>query len=186
MRKPLAIAIATVATAAVLAPATAFAGPGDTNATFTLNGNASGLSIAVPDGSTTPISLGTAATGAQTLSGSLGNTTVTDTRGALVAAWTVSASSTNFVTGGGTTQEKVTAANVAYYAGTGTAGSGQVGAFTPVGTALSPVAIGSSTPVGAWAGVGNNTVTWNPTLKFTLQAAQVAGTYAGTVTQSVS
>jgi len=186
MRKPLALAVAAAATAGVAAfvPATAYAG--DTQATFTLNGNAAGLAIAVPDGSVTPINLGSASTGTGSLTGSLGNTTVTDTRGALAAAWSVTASSTDFTTGTATANETVAKANVGYFAGVGTPAVGQVGAFVPQGTALTPVSLGSASAVGSWTGVGNNTVTWNPSLKFTLLPSQVAGTYSGTITQSVS
>jgi hypothetical protein len=188
MRKPLIFTMAAAMSIglAALVPATASAGAGDTASTFTLTGNSSGLSIAVPDGSTTPVSLGSAATGAASLSHALGNVTVTDTRGALTATWTATGSSTNFTTGGATANETVAKANVGYYAGVGTAALGQVGAFVPAGTALTPVALGSASTVGNWAGVGNNTVSWNPTVSFTLLPSQVAGTYSGTITHSVS
>ena len=38
----------------------------------------------------------------------------------------------------------------------------------------------------AYVGTGSNTVTWNPTLTMVLSPTQVAGTYKGTVTHSVS
>lgn len=189
MRKPFVLAIAAVMSVGVaaLVPTTASAaGSGDTTGTFTLTSNVSGLSIAVPDGSSTPVDLGTTTTGSASLSHSLGNVTVTDTRGSLAATWTVTASTTAFTTGGATANETVAKANVGYYAGAGSAQAGQVGAFTPVGTALTPVPLVAATPVGAWAGVGNNTVTFNPTVTFTLLPSQVAGTYTGTVTHSVS
>ena len=189
MRKPLVLAVATVMSVglAALVPATASAaGSGDTASTFTLTGNASGLSIAVPDGSTTPVDLGSTTTGSASLTHALGNVTVTDTRGSLAATWTVTGSTTNFVTGGSTANETVAKANVGYYAGAGTAQAGQLGAFTPVGTALTPVPLAAATPVGAWAGVGNNTVSFNPTVTFTLLPSQIAGTYSGTITHSVS
>jgi hypothetical protein len=188
MRKSLALAVAAVSAASVgaLVPTAANAATsGGTAATFTLNASST-LAIAVPDGSVTPISVGSASTGATSVSGSLGNVTVTDGRGALVATWSANAVSTDFTTGTATANETVAKANVAYYAGLGTAALGQVGAFVPAGTALAPVAIGTSAAVGSWTGTGNNTVTWNPTLKFTLLPSQVAGTYSGTVTQSVS
>lgn len=188
MRKPACYALMAVATAglAVLAPVSATADTGTTPATFTLTANASGLAISVPDGSVTPVNLGSTTAGSLSLSHALGDVTVTDTRGALAAAWTVTASTTNFTTGGATANETVAKANVGYFAGAGSAVSGQVGTFTPVGTALTPVPLAAATPVGAWAGVGNNTVTFNPTVTFTLLPSQVAGTYSGTITQSVS
>jgi hypothetical protein len=190
MRKSLAVAVAALSVAGVgaLAPAAAnaacLASAGCTSATVTINGGST-LAIAVPDGSVTPVNLATVATGATTASGSLGNVTVTDTRGALVATWTASAVSsafTNSTTGGSTANETIAATNVTYSAGLGTAAAGQVGAFAPTG--VTPVAV--SAPVGAWAGAGNNTVSWNPTMAFVLLPSQVAGTYAGTITQSVS
>ena len=189
MRKPLVLAVATTLSVglAALVPATASAaGSGDTVGTFTLTANATGLAITVPDGSSTPVDLGTTTAGSVSLTHSLGNVTVTDTRGSLAATWTVTGSTTNFTTGGATANETVAKANVGYYAGAGSAQAGQVGAFTPVGTALTPVPLVAATPVGAWAGVGNNTVTFNPTVTFTLLPSQVAGTYTGTITHSVS
>lgn len=189
MRKTIAMAVTALTTAGLAAfvPATAnAAGSGSTDSTFTVTGDPTGLAISVPDGSTTPIDLGTATAGAASLSNSLGNVTVTDTRANLTATWSVTASSTDFTTGGGSANETVTADNVGYFAGVGTAALGQLGAFLPDGTALTPVSLGTAAPVGSWTGTGNNTVTWNPTMTFTLLPSQVAGTYAGTITQSVS
>jgi hypothetical protein len=188
MRKPLLLAMATAMSVGVAAfiPVAANAGAGDTPSTFTLSASG-GLSISVPDGSTTPVDLGTASTGAGTLSHALGNVTVTDGRGALTATWTAAASSTNFTTGGASANETVAKASVGYWAGVGTPQLGQIGAFVPAGTLLTPVALaGTGSNVGQWAGTGNNTVTWNPTISFTLLPAQVAGTYSGTITHSVS
>ena len=87
MRKPL-VAVMTAAMSvgiAAFVPVAANAGAGDTASTFTLTGNSSGLSIAVPDGSTTPVNLGSTSTGSASLSHTLGNVTVTDTRGSLAA-----------------------------------------------------------------------------------------------------
>jgi hypothetical protein len=169
------IAAATIATVGF--GATANAAPGDTATTFTLSGGA--LSISVPATAT----LGNAATGAASLANqSLGAVSVTDLRGALVATWTSTVSSTAFTTGGATANETVSAANVAYSSGAGTAGAGEVGAFVPVvGSAL-----GSPATAGTWAGVGNNHVSWTPSLTFTLLPSQVAGTYSGTINHSVA
>jgi len=187
MRKPLVVAMTAMMSAGLAAfvPVAANAGAGDTPSTFTLSASG-GLSIAVPDGSVTPVNLGTASTGAGSLAHSLGSVTVTDGRGSLTATWTAAATSTNFTTGTASANETVAKANVGYYAGVGSALLGQVGAFVPLGTALTPVALGSSANVGTWAGTGNNTVTWDPTITFTLSPAQVAGTYSGTITHSVS
>ena len=167
-------ALAVGAAALVLAAPGASAA-GGTAATFTLTGGS--LSISQPASAT----LGSAATGALTLAGSLGAVTVTDSRGNLNAIWTASVSSTNFTTGGGSTYETVTNSKIAYTGGLATSATG-VGTFTP-GTLANLSASGTA---GSWVGTGNNTVTWNPTITFTLSPSQVAGTYSGTVTHSVA
>ncbi|MFP5218819.1 MAG: hypothetical protein ACLGIG_03665 [Actinomycetes bacterium] len=181
MRKVLALGTAAASLAGVVALASP-ANAEDTVATFTLTGNATGLAISVPTGTTeSPISLGSAATGATTVGGQLGNVVVTDTRGLLAAAWTATATSTDFTTGTATANETVPTTRIAYNSGAGTAADGQVGTMTPgVSPALTAPALS------VWAGVGNNTVTFNPTLTFTLLPSQVAGTYRGTVTHSVA
>ena len=148
---------------------------GGTAATFTLTGGS--LSISQPASA----NLGSAATGALTLAGSLGSVTVTDSRGNLNAVWTATVSSTNFTTGGGSTYETVTNSKIAYAAGLATSATG-VGAFT--GGALANLS--ASGTAGSWVGTANNTVTWNPTITFTLSPSQVAGTYSGTITHSVA
>lgn len=158
------------------APASASA---STSATFTLTGGS--LSISEP----ATANLGSAATGALTLSGSLGTVTVTDQRGALAANWTASVISTNFTTGASPgTYQTVTAASIAYSSGTATLTGTPVGAFTP--GVIAQMSSTTGGVAGVWAGTGNNTVSWNPTLTFTLSPSQVAGTYSGTVTHSVA
>ncbi|MFJ9847708.1 hypothetical protein ACIRYZ_46305 [Kitasatospora sp. NPDC101155] len=49
------------------------------------------------------------------VSGQLGNVTVTDTRALLTAAWTASAISTSFTTGIGTAAETIPASSVSYW-----------------------------------------------------------------------
>ncbi|MCW2544143.1 MAG: hypothetical protein JWM40_1695 [Frankiales bacterium] len=177
MRKVTVLASIVVAAAGVALATPASAGT--TGATFTLAGNGAGLAISQPANG---VNLGSASTGASSIAGSLGTVQVTDTRGNLVAAWTATVSSTSFTTGTATTNETVADALISYSSGTATKGTGQVGAMTPsVGVTLAAPAV-----AGIWAGVGNNTVSWNPTLTFTLLPAQVAGTYAGTVTHSVA
>lgn len=189
MRKSLAVAVAALSVAGVgaLVPAAANAACAVgsttcTDATVTISGGST-LAIAVPNGSV--VNLATVAAGAATASGSLGNVTVTDNRGGLAENWTASAVATNFTnstTGGSTANETIANTNISYVAGTGSALSGQVGTFA----AVAAPALAASVPVGTWAGVGNNTVTWNPTIGFVLLPSQVAGTYSGTITQSVS
>jgi len=180
MRKALVVTAVTAVGLVGALQGTAHAG--DTTTTFVLT--AGGIGISVPSSAT----MSSAAAGAATDTGSLGNVTVTDARGSLVSTWTATVSSTNFTnstTGGSTADETVAKANVGYASGVGTAALGQVGAMTPTG-AVTPVALGSAATGASWTGVGNNTVTWNPTLTFTLLPSQVAGTYTGTITHSVS
>jgi hypothetical protein len=182
MQRRLRIAAAALATAlmtaggmGVLAPAANAANSGSTTATFSVTGGTLGISVPA-----STVSLGSTAAGTLNVAGALGNTTVSDQRGALTATWTVTVSSTDFVTGGASTNETVTKSNVAYSAGLAS-GSGS-GAFTPgvIATLASP---GTGA---AWAGVGVNTQTWNPTMSFTLLPSQVTGTYTGSITQSVA
>ena len=178
--------LATIALATGLAAA-GFAGPahaadsGSTTATFTITGGA--LDITVP-ASTVALGTGTIKTGTLTASATLGPVSVTDSRGALLGNWTTGVSSTSFVTGTSTANETVAASGIAYSSGVSTAMTGS-GVFTPgVLTTLAPTAPRGT--AAAYAGEGNNSATWNPTLIFTLGAQQVAGTYTGTVTHSVA
>jgi hypothetical protein len=178
MRKTLLITTAVAAGLVGVLAGPASAGT-TTTTTFTVGGNASGLTVSTPGSAS---SIATAATGATSASGSLGNITVTDPRGSLAATWTATVSSTDFTTGGATANETVAKGSITYSSGAGTAAAGQVGAMVPsVGASLA-----SGATAATWAGVGNNTVTWNPTLTFTLLASQVAGTYTGTITHSVA
>jgi hypothetical protein len=141
---------------------------------------AGGLAITVP---TSTVNFGSVASGATSVSGPLGTVTVTDTRGLLTASWTATVSTTTFTTGGATTNETVAKSAVTYASGAATATTG-VGVFTPV---LVAVSLATPQTAATWtAGVANNTATWNPTLTFALLTTQVAGTYAGTITHSVT
>lgn len=171
-------AMALAATCAGLAPGTANAGP--TTVTFSITAGA--LTISNP----ATAALGSAAAGG-TISTQLGAVTVTDLRSSLVAAWTATAVSTAFTTGGGSPAETVPATAVSYASGTATATSG-VGVFTP-GQATTAEAVPIDTAKTAYtltSGTGNNSATWNPTLIITLPAAAVTGPYTGTVTHSVA
>lgn len=175
-----ALAAASIALVTVAAPAEA----DDTVATFTLTAPGN-LGISVPVGTTgSPKDLGSTAAGNLTFAPQLGAVTVTDSRAALVANWTATASGTNFdlQTAGASpatdANQRVAKAAVTYSAvptvsvGTGVA--------TPTAGTF---AVGASV---AYVGTGSNTVTWNPTLTMVLLPTQVAGTYKGTVTHSVS
>jgi hypothetical protein len=164
---------------AVAVPGTAVAD--DTNTTFTVSGGS--LTLSAPASA----ALGTGAMGA-TLSVLLGTTTVSDQRGALVAAWTATASASTFTTGGGTAPETIANSSVDYCSGAATASTG-AGTFTP-GQATCPADVvtlaASRTAFTLTGGSGANTASWNPTVRVRIPATAVAGAYSGTVTQSVA
>lgn len=165
-------ALALISGGAMTAAQTASAG---TPSSFLLTSGS--LTISQPASA----SIGSAAVGSTSLTGKLGTVTVTDGRGLLTASWTATVTATNFTTGGGSTYETVTSANISYSAGVATSITG-VGTFTP-GTLAS---LASSGTAGIWAGAGSNSVSWNPSITFTLSASQIAGTYSGTITHSVA
>lgn len=156
-----------------------------TTATFTITSSSGSLGINAPDGtSASPLSLGSVTAGATTFTPTLGTVTVTDTRAAIVADWTATATGTHFDLQGTTATPSTDAnqrvANTAIlYTATPTVSSG-TGTLTPPSGTLG---VGALT---VYAGSGSNTVTWNPTLTMTLLSTQVAGTYKGTITHSVS
>ena len=170
---------------AIVAAVTALAVPAfaaNTTTTFSLSGGT--LSISAPSST---VNLGSAATGASTVSAQLGTVTVTDARGALAGSWTATASSTDFTTGGATADETVTKGNIYYWSGAATASSGTA-VFTP-GQLLvaNETALSSAkTAFSASAIVGNDSASWNPTIDVHIPAAAVAGTYTGTITHSVA
>ncbi len=122
-----------------------------------------------------------------TLQGTIGPVTVTDLRGTLLGSWTAQVSSTDFTTGGGTANETIPKADAAYASGPATSTSG-IGTFVPgqLTVLLAQPLTTQITAFTATALVGNNTVTWNPTLRVTIPNSAVAGTYTGTVTHSVA
>ncbi|WP_031171622.1 hypothetical protein [Streptosporangium roseum] len=174
MRKPLLAIAVTVGlglAAATALPALAV----DTVVTFSIE--TAGLTISAPGSA----SLGSVNSGAASVSGQIGPVTVTDDRGTLNGSWNATVISTDFTTGGGTGPETIPNINVTYSPGQATATTG-TGTFTPGPGGIVNV------PRVAFAGtelVGNDTVTWNPTLTVTIPDGKVAGTYSGTVTHSV-
>jgi len=168
----------------VLVPEAHGATTANTSVNFTLT--AGSLSISAP--ASANLSSGTA-TGTPSLSGNLGVTNVTDSRGNLTATWTVTVTSTNFTTGGASANETIPKANVSYNSGAATGTTG-TGAFTPGVVASLSGTLPATQIGGTWAGVSNNSATWNPTIGVTLlnsnNTTAVAGTYSGTITQSVA
>jgi hypothetical protein len=144
------------------------------------------VTFAVTSGTLTLTAPGTADLGTglpgTTVTGALGTTTVTDDRALLTAAWTVTASSTAFTTGGGTGNETIPASDASYDPGE----IATTGTITTTGTDITSFSATPAPVVVGSAGVGNNTATWNPTIAINIPPAAVGGTYTGTITQSVS
>jgi len=176
-----AVMATTALTTAAFAGLAQPAGAADTTTTFTLTGGA--LSISAPSSK----ALGSAATGSASITAQLGTTTVTDARGALLGSWTGSVASTDFTTGLATANETIAKTDADYWSGAATASTG-LGTFTP-GQLLvaNKVTLASSrTAFSAASVIGNNSVSWNPTVGINVPAAAVAGTYSGTITHSVA
>ena len=176
MRKQLvALVIAGTAAAGLVGAPSAQAD--DTATTFTLTAG----SLAV----SSPVSkdLASAAAGSASLSATLGTVTVSDGRGALGGSWTASAVSTDFAIGATpTADEIIPKANVSYTAPVPTLVSGTA---VPVSAGAKTLSA-STAVVTATLTVGNNVVSWDPTITITLPSDAIAGAYAGTITHSIA
>ena len=172
IRPILAVSSATIGALTIMAASTgtAVAAAGDTTTTFSINGGA--LSVTVQ----TDATLNNAGTGATSISGQLGNVSVTDNRGG-TANWSVNATSTAFSEGLGPDS---------------TAVSYNAGAISETGVSVildgtDVTLTGTAAKVaGPTAVTGNNTASWNPTLTVTLPGSALAGDYTGTVNTSIS
>jgi hypothetical protein len=153
----------------------------DTLVTFTVtNGE---LTIDAPLGVTlTPdTEAGDSGLPGTSVAGTMGTTTVTDNRAALLTPWIASVSSTDFLTGTGTGDETIPAGAAGYDPGPITVVSGNVTASGTAVTALS----GDPQQVVTDAGSGDNVATWDATISLLIPATAVVGTYTGTLTSSV-
>ena len=121
-------------------------------------------------------SLGSGAPGT-TISAPIGPVTVTDDRALVSANWTVTAAETDFANGAQT----IPATDASYEPGTITT----TGTITVTPTSVT-LANSAENVVTGSAGVGDNTATWDPTVAVAVPASAVAGTYTGTLTQSVN
>jgi hypothetical protein len=142
------------------------------------------LSISAP--TATQLSPGTP-TNAGVLTALLGTVVVTDDRGVVGSAWTASVTTSHFVTGDGSAAETIDRANVAYWSGPATDGAG-VGVFTP-GQLTEMDAETLEVPRTAFSmasGVGDNAVSWTPTIVVTIPPSAIVGEYMGTITHSVA
>jgi hypothetical protein len=149
---------------------------GDPSTTVTFTVTVGALSMTAP----TSADLGGGAPGT-TIAGPIGNVTVTDDRALLAAAWTATASATDWTTGGGTGNETIPATDVGYAPGPITT----TGTITATGFPIT-LAGAAKTVVTGTAGVGDNTATWDPVLSVAIPASAVGGLYTATLTHSVS
>ncbi|MEW2385776.1 hypothetical protein AB0873_27320 [Micromonospora sp. NPDC047707] len=180
MRKPLLTLTAAAAAAVALASPAAAAPSGDTIVTFTVA--TADLNITVP----AAVNLGSVFAG-NSITGELGNVTVTDERAALTATWTATVSASSFTTGSGTPEETIVPGLVEYWSGPALATSG-TGIFVP-GQPSQADAVTLSVPRTAFAktsGSGNNSATWAPDIRIAVPNTAVGGTYSGVITHSVA
>jgi hypothetical protein len=171
MRKIMLVTPALAAAALVLVSAApAFA---STGVTFAVTGG----NLTVSDPASASLQAVAASVTAQPVSGQLGNVTVTDDRGG-TTGWTATAVSTTFT---GPNGVSVPASAVSENPGTPTS-TGTVTLTPAAPTDLSSAA----TTMTATGVAGAETATWDPTLTVELPADALAGSYTGTITDSVS
>lgn len=183
MKKSLLSVLATTS-ALVAAAAPSASAAEDTDVTFSLSGGA--LSVTVAASAALP----NGASGATSVSGSLGQTQVTDVRGG-TTGWTASAATSvfdNSVPDDPATTEvdesaaaTTTATEVSYNSGVPTF----TGVVLPTSTGATALSGTPAAVVNGTAVVGNNTAAWNPTLTVTLPSSSTVGDYHGTITTSV-
>lgn len=169
----------------------------DTSVSFTVAANGAGLSIAQSTSSAT-LDDGGAALGFSltdgTVSGSLPATTVTDERGELGGAWTVTVSGSDFANDADAGVTVAAASGRAYLDAadlttlTGSLGAALQGMVltgaeltagtSDLGTAYTMIA-GTTT-------LGNGSITYTPAMDVAVPGGTPAGTYTATVTQTVS
>ncbi|HTZ30446.1 MAG TPA: LamG-like jellyroll fold domain-containing protein [Streptosporangiaceae bacterium] len=118
-----------------------------------------------------------------TVTGALGTVAVTDNRALAAASWTATVSASSFTTGTATAAQTIPAGDAFYDISGLTATTGTATfAFTPVtnlaGTAQSVVTATNAS--------GSNSASWKPTVVVNVPAGAVAGSYTGTITDSVS
>jgi hypothetical protein len=144
-----------------------------TPTSFTLTAGA--LTISAP---TTSVSLGSEVASANqtTMSGQLGNVTVTDQRGG-TTTWTASVISTAFTPTAGPADP---ASNVSYAAGAITDSA------TVVATAVNASDLTGVATIATGASTGISSATWDPTITVIVPADFAPGLYAATITSSVA
>lgn len=178
MKRSIRIIATAVSLSLVALAAPAFAE--DTTVSFEIT--AGSLSISVPG----TADLGSVTAGSASLSGALGDVTVTDNRGDSGAAWTVTVAAVAdpWCTGTCDSSSKqvpgsdITYAENAFGSTSGTCTTRTAG---PGG-----VLSADRTAASASGCDGPNSATWNPTLTLANLANNLAGSYSGTLTQTVA
>jgi hypothetical protein len=148
--------------------------------TFTLSGGS--LSLTAPGSATLTAAGGLGVTGTS-VSGTFGDTTVSDTRGTLAHTVTVNMSTTAFTDA---SNDTVAAANATAYSGTATVSGVAVSVPT---TAVLPASIGNqggATIFSMTGVVGSASAVYDATVSVTIPSSAVAGSYSGTVTQTAT
>ena len=154
-----------------------------TGVTFTITSG--GISITEPAPVANLGSVASSSTGTTT-SGLLGATTVTDNRGSL-SGWTTTISTTDFSDGASHTIAAAKAKAYVLATNGPTLVSGVAVPTTSYATALTALTLANTAADFVTStSVGSNVVTFNPTMALTIDSNVVAGTYTGTVTQTVS
>jgi len=180
MRKRL--VVGTLAAAAVTVPLLGSGGAQAQSVTFTLTSGS--LAIAEPGAATLTAGALSGLTGTS-FTGSLGNTTVTDTRGG-ITGWATTIAQTTAFSDGTTT---IPAGNVKAWVAAPIVPTGVAtvtsGLYLTQLTGLTLTGIGQ-TFVSATAVLGNNSATFNPSIAVTVPNDATAGTYTGVITQTVS
>lgn len=158
------------------------AGAVDTTVTFTLP--AGGVAVSSASATATLSTVSQAAGALTTISGTLPELTVTDTRNQLLASWTVTASmASDFSNGASGTIAKANATVNSPTVGTLTQGAGGGGVVTPASASMA----GSGGAIATAASVvGNSTATLTPSMTVTVPRGTTAATYTGVVTITVS
>ncbi|WP_434741943.1 hypothetical protein [Micromonospora sp. SH-82] len=142
-----------------------------------------GVDITVP----AAVNLGTGFVGG-VLTGQLGTVSVRDQRGPVNPnTWIATVSATAFVTGVGGAGRTIAAGQVSYWSGPAVRSAGGGILLPGQLTSLQAVSLGATREAfRKTAGSGNNTVEWVPTVRISIPAGVVAGTYRGTITHSVA
>lgn len=155
-------------------------GPGGTANTLTTFELTTGpLTISAP----ASVDLGDFATGTPTISGSLGNVTVSDNRGIASGTWTASVTSADFGSYEYGSEYVIPSSDITYIANTATT-TGTV-TLAPPGTGpldhVVPLAAQQATSLS-----GVNTATWDATINVTIPASFPVATYFTRIFYSVA